>query len=69
MVESDFQSEKAGSEEKKGIMNLSSVSAFFLTSAEKRTGVACLGSESWFCFFSLNQASASTHSFKTCRIF
>jgi hypothetical protein len=47
---------------------LSSASAFFLTSADKRTGVAYLGSESWCCFFSLNQASASTHSFKTYHI-
>ena len=47
---------------------LSSASAFFLTSADRRTGVACLGSESWCCFFSLNQASASTHSFNTYHI-
>lgn len=44
---------------------LSSASAFRLTSADKSTGLAYFGSESCCCFFSLNQASASTHSFKT----
>lgn len=44
---------------------LSSASAFFLTSADNMAGEAYLGSESCCCFFSLSQASASTHSFKT----
>lgn len=43
----------------------SRASAFFLISADRRTGFVCFGSESCCCFFSLNQASASTHSVKT----
>lgn len=47
---------------------LSRESAFFLTSADKRTGGMCFASVSWCCCFSLIQASASTHSLRTWRV-
>ena len=47
--------------------NLSSVSAFFLRSAARRTGFACFGRASCCCFFSISQVSASEHSLMTCK--